>query len=126
MKPSTNQKFPYFTFIIFMILEICVFLSHKVVSMHATGDGFTFYLTLLCQPWIWISLVLALIQFFFWTSILAKAELSLAYSMSSLSYPLTMLAATIIFKEHLSLLVWMGGGLITLGVMIVGFEADSH
>jgi len=105
-------------------MEIVVFLSHKIVSIHATGDGFAFYITLLSQPWIWVSLVLALIQFFLWTSILAKSELSLAYSMSSLSYPLTMIVAAFLFKEHLSLLVWSGGGLITLGVMIVGLETE--
>ena len=126
MKHLKTQKFPYIMFTIFLVLEIGVFLSHKIVSMHATGDGFMFYLTLLSQPWIWLSLILALIQFFFWTAILAKSELSLAYSLSSISYPITMLAATFLFKEHLSFLVWAGGGLITLGVMIVGFESSEE
>ncbi|OGH98573.1 MAG: hypothetical protein A2039_02360 [Candidatus Melainabacteria bacterium GWA2_34_9] len=124
MKSLITQKFPYLLFTIFLLMEIGVFLSHKIVSMHATGDGFAFYLTLLSQPWIWVSLVLALIQFFLWTAVLAKSELSLAYSMSSLSYPLTMLVAAFLFKEHLSLLVWSGGGLITLGVIIVGLETE--
>ena len=123
MSDIITKKFPYIAFALFLILEVCVFLSNKMVSDHATGYGMGFYLGLLSQPWIWASLLLASAQFFFWTAILQKAELGHAYSMSSLSYPLTMLAAGFVFNEHLPPLVWVGGGLITLGVIIIGWDA---
>jgi len=120
-----RQKFPYMLFTIFLLMEVLVFLSHKIVSVNSKGNGLFFYKTLLFQPWIWISLLLSLIQFFLWTQVLSKTDLSLAYSMSSLSYPLTMIAATFIFKEHLPLVVWAGGIIITIGVVIVGMESEQ-
>ncbi len=115
---------PILPFAVFLLLEVSVFISHKYVASNAVGGGVDFYLSLLVQPYVWISLALALVQFFFWIHILSKSDLSLAYSMSSLSYPLTMLAAVVIFHETLSPLVWLGGGLITLGVIIVGLGTE--
>lgn len=119
-------KFPYVLFIIFLILEIGVFLSHKMVSNNSSGDGLSFYLDLMTKPWILISMGLALMQFFFWTRVLAKANLSLAYSLSSISYPITMIAACFIFKEQLPIIVWIGGIIITIGVIIIGLEEEQE
>jgi hypothetical protein len=114
------HKFPYIAFTLFLILEVSIFLSEKMTSINVSGDEF--YFGLLSQPWLLVALFLSAMQFYFWTSILAKADLAVAYSMSSLSYPITMVAARFIFHENLSISVWAGGGLITMGVIIIGLE----
>lgn len=122
---TAPNRFPYFLFAIFLALEVGVFLSHKAASINSNGDGWEFYWQLLHQPWIWLAFLLSAMQFYFWTAILNRLDLSLAYSISSLSYPLTMIASTFLFEEHLSLVVWAGAGLITLGVMILGLESHE-
>ena len=121
-----KTSFPYILFSIFLLIEVIVALTNKFVSINGSGKGFHFYKSILSQPWIWISLFISSIQFIIWTKILSKSELSLAYSMTSLSYPLTMLAAAFIFKENLPVLVWVGGLTITLGTMLLGSESNSN
>ncbi len=121
-----KTPFPLVPFIVFLFLEVAVFVSQKYVAVNASGHGAGFYLSLLAQPYVWISLAFALAQFFFWIHILEKADLSMAYTMSSLGYPLIMLAAVLLFHESLSVLVWIGGGLITAGVIVVGTEPEQE
>lgn len=121
--PRLPKKFPIILFLLFLFVEVCVFLLQKVVSIKAAGSGYEFYFQIITQPWIWLALGLSVIQLFLWTAILSKDDLSLLYSISSISYPITMVISTFIFNENLSWLVWLGGVLITIGAMIVGLES---
>ncbi len=67
----------------------------------------------------WLGIGLGPLQLWVWTGILARTELSLAFPISSLCYPLTMVAAQLVFREQLGWQVWVGALLITLGVAIV-------
>lgn len=126
MKDKLSQsQFPIMVFALFLFLEICIFLLQKVVSVKAVGGGYSFYSSILMQPWVWLSLVLAIIQLFLWRTVLSRSDLSVAYSLSSISYPLTMLAASYLFKEHLSLWVWGGAFLITAGVLLIGMDSKE-
>ena len=49
-----------------------------------------------------------------------RVDLSLAYPLTSVSVPLVMLAATLIFNEPLGWQVWAGALLITAGVALLG------
>jgi uncharacterized membrane protein len=114
------QKFPFILFTIFMFFETCVFLLCKATSVNAEGSGISYYIHIIKEPWLWMVLGLSIIQLFLWQKLLEKSELSLVYSLSSLSYPLTMILSNYIFKENLHLFVWIGGALISLGVLLIG------
>ena len=119
-----NYKFknniPYFLFILLLTLDVVIMLLQKIASNHASNEGSSYFASLLLQPWLWFSLGLAPFQLFIWTKILARTNLSLAYPISSLSYPLTMISAQFLLRENLTLKVWLGAILITLGVAIIG------
>ncbi len=81
---------------------------------------------LVVQGWTWVGIGLALLQLWVWTGILARTELSLAFPISSLCYPLTMVAAQYVFREPLGWSVWAGALLITLGVAIVSSTSAAR
>lgn len=120
MNSNHKNNIPYCLFIILLFLDVIIMLLQKIATNHSHGEGISFYKSLFTQGWTWLGLGLAPLQLLVWTKILARTELSIAYPVSSLSYPLTMLAAQLILKEHLNLKVWLGALLITIGVAIVG------
>ncbi|HEY9746505.1 MAG TPA: hypothetical protein V6C99_09850 [Oculatellaceae cyanobacterium] len=118
------KGFPFKLMLALLLIDVAVMVCNKVTELNsAVGDNF--YGNLVFQPTFWLGLLLSLLQLWTWTSILARTRLSLAYPVASLSYPLTMLAAQCFFAEKLSLLVWLGGALITFGVAIVGSASEE-
>ncbi len=108
-----------------LTLDVVIMLFQKIATNHAQEGNPSFYMSLLAQPLAWIALGLAPLQLLVWIKILARTELSIAYPISSFSYPLTMLAAQFTLGEHLDFKVWAGALLITLGVAIVGGGAGK-
>ncbi len=125
MNLKLRKNIPYTLFITLFAIDVTSMLLQKIAASHGSGQDFSFYLSLALQPWAWISLVLAPFQLLVWTKILARTELSLAYPMSSLAYPLTMFAAQIALKEHISLKIWLGALLITFGVALIGSKMEK-
>jgi drug/metabolite transporter (DMT)-like permease len=106
----------YRPFALLLLLDTTVSLLDKQASTRAQGSGAAFYTSLLNHSWLWMALALRPVQLVVWTRILRKTDLSLAYSLTSLSYPLTMLCAVVLFHERLPGPVWFGAALITIGV----------
>ena len=125
-RATPRRTIPYRLFAILLMLDVLVLVIEKTAALHAKGVPASFYLRLITQPWLWCGLALGPLQLWVWTRILARTELSLAYPVSSLSYPLTMVAAQLVFRESLSLTVWVGALFITLGVAIVSSTAVDH
>ena len=119
------KKFPWIWIFLLLSLEISAWMFDKVAILHASGSGFDFYISLISKPWIWCSILQRPLWFFIWNHILRNADLSKAYPITSLSYPLTMFAAQFFFHETPSLTVWIGGMLIALGVGVLGCEKDK-
>ena len=117
MTKAMAQRVPVVSLATLLLVDTVVFVLEKVASNHAGGSGVAFYESLGAQPVLWVSLGLGLVQLWTWTRILAKTDISLAYPITSLSYPVTMLAATLILGERLRWQVWVGGLLITAGVL---------
>ncbi len=117
-----RQRIPVKLFAVLALIDVVVLVAEKTAALHAAGAPTSFYVGLMHQPWLWLSLALGPIQLGVWTKILTHTDLSLAYPLSSVSYPLTMLAACVVFGERLSPLVWCGGLLITLGLILVGSQ----
>src|SRR5262249_7653864 len=128
MNRDARQKFPYPLFGLLLALDVSVFLVEKTASRNASGQGMDFFYDLATRPWLWIILVIKLSQLRVWTSILRRVDISLAFPLTSLSYPAAMLAAVIVLGETLSWQVWVGGLLITLGAIVMGpsMSEDEH
>jgi len=121
-----RRGLPYGLFALLLVLDVFALLAEKMAAIHSSGTGLAFYASLVKQLWTWVGIGLGPLQLWVWTQILARTELSLAYPISSLSYPLTMVAAQWLFREHLPLPVWWGALLITVGVAIVGGGAGDR
>src|SRR5437588_10554919 len=99
MQASTVRRLWFVLVVWIVVLDVAVFLLQKQASSSASGDGFAFYISMARQPWVWGVVGLALLQLLTWTRVLSQVDLSLAYPVTSLSYPLTMLAAGALFHE---------------------------
>lgn len=55
----------------------------------------------------------------FWLVVLSRLPLSLVYPMVSVAYVLVAFASIVFFKEHVSLVRWIGIGVIILGVYLI-------
>lgn len=120
MNHSQKKTIPYKLFILLLLLDAAIMIFQKIAANSSPGENLVFYMNLLQQPWTWFGLILSPIQLFVWTKILGRTELSIAYPVSSLSYPVTIFAAQLVLYEHVSLQVWAGALLITVGVAIIG------
>lgn len=125
--PSLNRRrLPLGLFAILIALDVTVRLLEKMAVLSPTVDPHSaFVLTLLSQPWWWLGLGLGPFQLWAWMCILARTELSIAYPLLSIGYPLTMAAAWLVFYESLSWQVWLGAFFITVGVAIVGSATQA-
>lgn len=103
-----------------LIVDVVVFLVEKVASTHAAQSPHTFLISLALQPWLWASLALKLIQLWLWTRILSVMDISKAFPLSSLGYPLAMFAAVAFLHERLQWQTWFGAILITVGAALLG------
>ncbi len=119
MNLSGPARIPYGRFAVLIALNVLALLAEKMAAIHSSGTGLIFYKHLVTQGWMWLGIGLGPLQLWVWTGILARTELSLAFPISSLCYPLTMVAAQLVFREQLGWEVWVGALLITLGVAIV-------
>jgi drug/metabolite transporter (DMT)-like permease len=127
MNQNRPRQFPYPLFILLLALDVIVFLIEKTASIRASGQGIQLAASYLGQPWIWAVLALKLCQLRTWTAILGRVNISLAFPLTSLAFPVAMLAATLVLGERLEWQVWLGGLLITAGAAVMGpGDADAH
>ncbi len=120
---SDRRRIPLDLLMMLVALDVAMRLLEKAAVVGSLQTHTTFALGLLRQPWWWIGIALGPFQLWVWTGILARTELSIAYPLSSIAYPLTMVAAWLVFHEHLSGQVWVGAAFMTVGVAIVGSAA---
>jgi drug/metabolite transporter (DMT)-like permease len=109
------RQLPVFLFVLLLTIDVSVLVMEKFAANTAGGgDGFS--LRLLQIPWVWGIAVLSILQLVVWNRILSKTALSVAYPVSSLFFPLTMISAVVLFHEHVTWVAWLGGLLVTLGI----------
>ncbi len=134
-----SHRFPFGPFTLLMALDVGVQLVEKLASLRAvgassggaeSGPASGLLLSYLTQPWVWVVLALKIAQLLTWTQILRRVDISLAFPLTALAYPLTMLFAVLLFHEHLGWQIWTGALLITAGAVVMGkssqvIEADG-
>lgn len=113
-------SFPWFAFFGLLTLDVIVWMCEKKGVSCAGANGSSFMLAVASQPLIWIAVALGPVQLWLWIRVLAGGELSRAYPLTSLAYPLTMICAQLLFHEHINGTLWTGAILITVGVALIG------
>jgi drug/metabolite transporter (DMT)-like permease len=122
-----TRRFPIFLFVCLLGFDVVNFLLQKTASNHAQGDGIAYARSLVTHPFLWIALAIGPIHLGVWTRIISRVDISLAYPLTSMSYPLTIFAAQLILHEHLRWTVWVGVVFITTGAAILGpRHGDAH
>jgi drug/metabolite transporter (DMT)-like permease len=134
-KPMNTRAKPIrFQFIVLLFaalltMDTAVDLLEKTAANHAAAPSdWAFYVSLISHPWVWAAIALTPLQLWTWTRILSTVDLSLAYPITSLGTPLTMISAVLLLHERLPWPVWLGAGLVTAGVIVLGsthHDADT-
>ncbi|MBX5436618.1 MAG: EamA family transporter [Alicyclobacillaceae bacterium] len=73
------------------------------------------------NPWIWTGLALYVVATAVWFYVLARAPLSVAYPLQSLSYLLGLFASRFVLHEPVPWTRWMGVCIILAGVALVAY-----
>jgi drug/metabolite transporter (DMT)-like permease len=83
----------------------------------AQPDAAVFYLLLL--PATWGALFIYALSAVCWLWVLARAHLSLAYPILSLTFPVVLGLSALCFAEVISPMRWVGVGIILIGVSLL-------
>ncbi|WP_392566799.1 hypothetical protein RHO15_04240 [Utexia brackfieldae] len=84
-------------------------------------NGWVYWFNLFTNYWVWLGIGSYLLQFLLWLAFVSLVPLSVAILMASANMITVMLVGRWLFAEPLTSLRIMGIGLITLGVIMVGF-----
>lgn len=79
----------------------------------------TYFCDILTNWWLLVSGICLISATVLWGYILKHFEFSVAYPVTAFAYVFGMLAAIFIFHEQVSLMRWIGVGLIILGVSFI-------
>ena len=68
---------------------------------------------------IWVGFILYALSTVVWLWVLSRVQLSYAYPVLALSYPIVVGLSVLLFSEHIQLIHWIGVGLIVCGVSLI-------
>lgn len=71
------------------------------------------------NPYVFFGFVCFGLSSLFWLIVLSRLPLSLVYPMVSFAYVLVAFASIVFFKEHVSLVRWVGISVIIVGVFLI-------
>ena len=74
---------------------------------------------MLFQPYVFMGIMSFAISSIFWLVVLSRIDLSMAYPLVSIAYIVTAIFSYYFFKEHITLIRWIGIITICLGVFLV-------
>lgn len=95
------------------------------ISSVNAGNIAEFFLKNAASPILWAGLLICILNFFIWISILYRIDLSIAMPAGSASYIFVPIAAVVFFHEHVSLMRWIGTLCIILGIYFVSQSARA-
>ncbi|MBN2737488.1 MAG: EamA family transporter [Spirochaetales bacterium] len=97
----------------------------KLGADRATGEGMAFFFSLAKNPYTYIGSFCYFFSFFSWMWLLNKFELSYLRPLVGLGYIVTTVLAVFFLQEKITLVRWIGIGLIVVGVYFVSLTAKS-
>jgi len=71
------------------------------------------------NPYVFVGFACFGLSSIFWLAVLSRFEISMVYPMVSLAYVVVAIASLILFKENVTLIRWIGIGVILLGVVLI-------
>lgn len=77
-------------------------------------------LSILLHPVTWSGIIMYGLSAVCWLWVLSRAQLSFAYPILSLSFPIVMGLSALFFSESISPMRWAGAGVIIIGVSLLG------
>jgi drug/metabolite transporter (DMT)-like permease len=117
---TAHHRGTYLLLAALLAVDVVVFMLQKVASQTDATGAREVLMHAAASPMLWIAVGLAPVQLWLWTKILRRSDIGWAYALTSLAYPLTMLAAVSFLRERYDLHVWLGALLITAGVVVLG------
>lgn len=119
---------------LFAVSILCDIAGHVCFKIGANGlpvvtgvgDIGRFLHYLFTTPYVLAGVGIYVVEFVVWLQILSHAPLSLAFPVASLNYCGVMLASRWFLDESISRRQWLGVGLITAGVAVVGLSEAAQ
>lgn len=78
-----------------------------------------FIFALIYLPQVWFALLFSILALSIWLFVLARAELSLAFSIGSVHYIFIAFSSKFLLKEKVGLTRWIGTSFIVIGIVLV-------
>ncbi|MCX5705042.1 MAG: hypothetical protein NTZ92_03150 [Candidatus Omnitrophica bacterium] len=78
-----------------------------------------FILKLILKPKAWLALVFSTLSLIIWLLVLSKADLNFAFSVDSMHYIFIALGSSLLLKEKVGGIRWMGTFSIVVGIILV-------
>jgi len=114
------------------ILETLTHLCFKKSVFAGSGMGMeefpglvVFFKSVFLSPFLWAGLLLVLLTFVIWSTILSKIDLSVAVPIASFSYILVPLVSIIFLHEKVNPARWLGIFSILIGVIFVSLSSKE-
>ena len=126
---SAGNRMDRVTILLFgllLLIDVSALVVEKLASTHAVAADAPFYISLIKQPGTWIGVGLGPVQLWLWSKIIKRVDLSLAFPVSSFSFPVTVLSSQLLLGEHIGWKVWLAVAIITTGVILIGGEKDTE
>ena len=100
--------------------------SQASFSPHGFMDILHFVALMTLNPYFLCGLFFVFSLFCIWVTVLSRVDLSVAVPVTSLSYVLIPVVSIVFFAERISIMRWMGIGIIVAGIVMVSLSSRSR
>ena len=121
-----KRKNMVYLYIVIMLISVAIGQIILKLGISKNGEmpsqlfeGIIFILKALLNPLVILSLLLAFIGALAWIAAVSKVQLSFAYPFTSLGYVLVLILSSLILKEQIPTMRWIGIIIIGIGVFVV-------
>lgn len=112
---------------IILAISISLAVAGQLLMKHGMNQFGTFPISqiifkiipMILNPFVFLGFFLFGVSSIFWLAVLSRMQLSFVYPMVSLAYVLVALFSFYFFKENVSLIRWVGIGVICIGVFLI-------
>ena len=104
------------------MLMVCGQMLFKLGSRGKNMDNLMGIIRTLFSPVVLLALCLYGGTTILWLYILSKIDISKAYSIQALAFPLVLILSSILFKEYIPVNRWIGVGIIFVGVYVAVYR----
>jgi len=101
-------------------------LSQAEFSVSDLASAMVFLKAVFSSPFLWAGLLMVVVVFIIWSTILSRIDLSVAVPIASFSYILVPVVSVIFLHEQISALRWAGILLILIGVILVSLSSKER